>query len=1097
MEAAAGTGKTTLIVDRMLRGVRDGALRLPTAVAITFTEKAAGELESRIRERLGAALDGGDLSAEEARRVRTAVEELDRATISTIHAFCARVLRERAAEAGVDPEFAVLDQTGAQVLRERCWHEWMARQVADCPEPLVEALRAGVSVEGLRRLAFALAEAPELLESGRFELPVPAEAPEALASAVRELAPQAEQVFRHHMKRDGNPHSRRLRRLAQDLCAGGLDQSAVRRLAYAVAAVPLDEALKSIGKEGRGEAQDVLGRLQGASEALGAHLSARVFQWAAGFVDHYAEAKRSRSVLDFQDLLLLSARMLREQPAVRRYFQRRFEAFFVDEFQDTDPLQAELIAYLCERPGGGAGRMQEVRLAEGRLFAVGDPKQSIYRFRRADVQIYDLFKGLFGPDVFGEARTRQVACNFRSVPRLLGWFNRLFERLFGEPVKPGVYQARHVALEAPPDARSPAGPSVVALCPEPGLKADDWNAEQARRHEAHYIARAIRRAVDGELLPGRPLSYRDFALLFRALSDVDLYETALDLHDIPYRVIGGKHFYRREQIAEALAVLQAVDDPLNEAAIVGALRSSFFGISDEELFRYHEHGGRWSYLPEEPQDGPVGAAIKMLAGWHRRRNRVPPQVLLREVFDATKAPQAFLLKPAGPQRVANLEKLLNDLRALGAAAGNFGAVVRHLSAVQEAELPEEESSVMEPGDEFVRIMSMHKAKGLEFEAVVLPDLAREFPRRSGVGPLVYNRLDGQVGLSVAPGIRSANYEGLEDREYENELAELRRLFYVACTRARRLLILPLHWGQRPKGGSFQQLLESSGCLAGPADVPFGAEQDDVLYLDTKGWARTMETGPGARRPREEEAEDVAALLRSRESWQESHRLLVRHASRGETFVLPSSMEGEFAPARLAEEQAAGAAGKDFGSLFHSLMMQVPLGREPDGETEALVRNLAAIEAAALGAPGAEEAAGLAVAALKNPEFRALIDGADRVSREVGFCVPLNKLSAFRADTPGLLEGSIDLLVLRGGRPTILDYKTDAFRRHERGAVEARYWPQLALYALAAQACGLGGEQPGLALFFVRPGLISRRALDPELTAAVAAQVAQALADQCA
>ena len=1103
VEAAAGTGKTTLIVARMLQSLRQGAFRLPRAVAITYTEKAAGELETRIREGVAQALEELGLSAPEAERLRTAAEELDRAHISTIHAFCARLLREKAAEAaggagdeaGVDPEFAVLDQAQALILRERCWRDWMEEQVAECPDALVEVLRAGVSVATLKALAFGLADAPEVLEEQRFAAPVPAQSRDGSVAALRGLAPGVAELFAERMRRQGNDDSRRLKEYAQGIAAARADDdAAVRRLACLAAGVRLDEALKSFAKDEREDAGAALSAFTDAAKALAAHLAADVFTWSSGFVRYYGEQKLARSVLDFQDLLVLTARMLRDRPSVRRYFQNSFDAFFVDEFQDTDPLQAELIAYLCEAPTAAPAKsMEDVRLADGKLFAVGDPKQSIYRFRRADVQIYDRFKGLFGTGAFGEERTRQIYCNFRSEPALIAWFNRLFEALLTPPEEPGAYQAPHVPLEPRADAGPPKGRTVLALCPPPGLSTDEWTAGPARRHEAHYVAYAIRKAVDGELKLGdRPFRYAGFALLLRALTDADFYEEAFDRYGVPYRVVGGKHFYRREQTAETLAVLQAVDDPLNEAAVVGALRSSYLGFSDEDLFRYRSQGGRWNYLREDVFPGAVGEALKTMAAWHRRRNRVPPQVLLREAFDATKAPQAFLLKPAGAQRVANLDKLLNDLRSLGASAGSFGAVVRYLSEVQEAELPEEESGALEPGEDFVRIMSMHKAKGLEFEAVVLPDLARAF--RDEAKPLLFNRLSGRLGLRAAPGLETAGYEQLAAEEKANALAEQRRLLYVACTRARRLLMLPLYWRASEKQ-CFQRLLEDSGCLAAAGKVPYGQEEAGVYYLDTPGWAHAVDVSmrPYQRAAREEGSAE--ALVAERQRWQESHRLLVRRASAGEPFVLPSAMEAGFEPRQPAGE---GAGGRDFGSLFHSLMMVAPVASEPDEQTGALVRNLARIQADGMGLAGpvVTEAGELAANALRNPEFRALVDGADAVTKEVAFTVPLSRLPICPDGAAGLLEGSMDLVVRRGGRTTVLDYKTDRFDLEGRKAVEERYWPQLALYGLAARACGLAGSAAGeveLALFFVRAGMISRRMLDRELTESAAARVAEALA----
>ncbi|MGD2175127.1 MAG: UvrD-helicase domain-containing protein, partial [Candidatus Brocadiaceae bacterium] len=790
VEAAAGTGKTTLIIERVLRGIRDGALEMPQTVAITFTEKAAGELEERLRRRLSRCVYRDDLPATEGGRLRAALDELDQAHISTIHSFCARLLRERPAEAGVDPDFTVLEQAPAALLREEAWREWMEIQVAEAPWAFVEALRAGVRARQLQELAYALADAPEILEIPRFELPRPEGDLDETVRAVREAAPPAAQTVDELIKGSGNRDSRALRDAAQAIAESPPEEkSALRRVAYAAAGADLENALKSFRGD-REAARPALERFSGAARRLGSHLAARVFQWTAGFVEHYRQLKRSRSVLDFQDLLLVAARVLRNNPEVRRYFQRRFRAFFVDEFQDTDPLQAELIGYLCEaRSGSPADRLEDVCLEEGVLMAVGDPKQSIYRFRRADVQMYEQFKRLFGPE-----RIERIYCNFRSVSPLLDWFNRLFEALFSAPEDEKVYQAEHVPLARGLAEQQRGGPGVVAVCPAADLSTEGWNAARARAWEAHHLARLVREAVEGESeLPVAepPLSYGSFAFLFRALTDVDIYEEALDARGIPYRVVGGKHFYRRSQTEETLCLLRAIDDPLDEPAIVGALRSSYFGVSDEELLRHRAGGGPWNYLRSGETEGPVGEALALMARWHHLRNRLPPPVLLGQVFDETRAQHAYMLKPAGEQRAAALEQLRRRLRSLGQSARTFGAVVRHLSSIEEADLPEEESSSVEPGDDFVQLLSMHKAKGLEFSVVVLPDLGRSFPHRGRVGRLLFDRHDGRVGLRLDGGIETPAYGDLQAEEHGNQMAELRRLFYVACTRAQQLLVLPL------------------------------------------------------------------------------------------------------------------------------------------------------------------------------------------------------------------------------------------------------------------------------------------------------------------
>ena len=1067
VEAAAGTGKTTLIVGRILQGVRTGHIQLRDTVAITFTEKAAGELEERLRRELSKELHAADLSAEERARVRRAVRELDRAQISTIHAFCARLLREKPAEAGVDPEFEVMEATAAGLLQDRCWRDWMDEHVAESDPVLVEALRAGVRGSDLRGAAFALADAPEILEMEQFDLPEPEGNLGRMTAELREAAKAAAEVFDHPFPGRSNANYRGLRRLSAD-AARASDDVAVRRLGYEVAGLDPENALKSFKKDEREAARQPLADFVEAARGLGRHLAARVFGWARGFVGRYRQAKRKRSALDFQDLLLLSARMLREKVSVRRHFQRRFGAIFVDEFQDTDPLQAELIGYLCEDPSGPPARsLDEVSLRQGMLTVVGDPKQSIYRFRRADVEVYNRFK-----ELFERGGLERIYCNFRSRSPLLERFNDLFAHIFRAPEDEAVYQAEHVPLEAGLAEQQAGGPGVAVLCPGPELETGDWRAPEARRAEARHVARMIELAVHGEVdLPGAgpDVDYGAFAMLFCALTDVDIYEEALEARGIPYRVVGGKHFYRRSQTTETLALLRAVDDPLNSASIVAALRSSYLGISDEQLLRYRQQGGEWNYLLEPRPEGPVGEAMQLLAGFHRRRNRVPPHVLLDEVFNATRGPEAYMLKPAGEQRAATLEQLRRRLRTVGAAAPTFSAVVRHLSSLEAEELPEEESAAVEPGDEFVQLMSMHRAKGLEFPVVILPDLGRSFPRSNRVAPLLFHRGTGSVGLQVRGGIETAAYGSLAEREHGNTLAELRRLLYVACTRAEDCLVLPLHW----RGGShcFHDVLMETDLFAEAEQVPFGETVEGIHYVDTRGW----DVGNGAARARSSDgAADVDALLAARERWQEGHERRVARACEGPRFVLPSDLDsGGGAPLMPAEEGEGG--GRGLGALFHEVMASLP--QMSGAPSDDLLHGLALLERDRLGLTDQDvaDAAELIRAAFANEDFRRLLSDAEELYREVPFSVPLSVIPVFPDGADGYVEGSMDLVATGPAEGVILDYKTD------REAHPDRYWPQLALYEMAGRACGwlTGGVE--LALFFVRHNRIFRRRPDRELT----------------
>jgi len=990
VEAAAGTGKTTLLVSRILHGLRARQFTLPQSVVITFTEKAAGELERRLRAELAEQLRAGDLSLDERRSIEEALAEIDLAAIGTIHSFCASLLRERPVEAGVDPEFDVLDQAQADLLKEDCWARWAGEEARACRPPLMSALAAGIGAgdeghaSGLKTLADALVRFPEALDRSAFELARPARSAEQLLQELQEAAPDAARFIRENLRGSGNEQSRLLRRQVQRLLAAPADSPVRLSAACSLAGVGLDGAITSFSRQSRERADEILGALLALARQASAHLACDVLEWMGEFLAFYQREKRRRSALDFQDLLLLSARMLRTDTGVRRRLQRRFRAFFVDEFQDTDPLQAEVIAFLCEKEGTGpADRFEQVRLNEGKLFVVGDPKQSVYRFRRADVEVYEQFKDLYRRLAPGGEVIRKVFRNFRSTPSLIAALNPLFERVFEAPERQGVYQAEHVALI--PAADEPAGgPGIIAVCPCEEVAGQLSDAAAARALEARHLAGVVRRLVEGSLPEGlgrqalrRGLCYGSFACLLRALTDVDVYEEGFERLGIPYRVLGGRGYYRRQEIGETLALLRAVDDPLNQVSVVAALRSSYFGVSDEELLRYRESGGLWDYLSTGVLDGPAGEAMHLLRNWHRRRKQLAPQALLRGILDRTKAIEAFMLKPAGHQRAANVHKLLGQLRSLWeAGAGTFRSAVDYLADLHEREQAEEESSMLEPGDDFISIMSIHKAKGLEFDIVCLPDLARTFKGAGSVGPLVLDRIGRQAAVRVGRNARSCRYDELAEREQASVLEEQKRLLYVAATHARLLLVLPLHWHRQDRrpAHSMLELLVGTDRFEGPDGVPFGLQRNGVFYWDTRGQPSGAEPATPAPAPEASDGPGLDDMLAQRRRWHAEHARLAVRTAAGLRVVVPSALETTPAP---PDEQDVGTpGGREFGSLFHEIMRRMPLPVSGPGDgLERPATALASMEAAAAGLDddSAGQAAGLVISLMGNAEWGYALD----------------------------------------------------------------------------------------------------------------------------
>jgi ATP-dependent helicase/nuclease subunit A len=877
VEAAAGSGKTTLLLGRIVSLIRSGRARLSEIAAVTFTEKAAADLKVRLRRELaGAGLD-------------EALRELEIARIGTIHAFAAGLLRERPVEAGVDPGFTVVDPLGARLLLDRTWESWLPEALSDpdVAEPVRQAIEHGLGLERLRDLTFALVEQRD----GLAGLPTPEDFPEPPATLNLEARATIKRLT--GLARGGAKDPEDRAASAVEALAAWVDQTAalpeqdqVRAL---LGSVRLPDKPAGLGNKAKWRDRGALEECRAGLAALRERLEAAraiarhnqvvgLARWAAGFVEAYDLAKSRAGCLDFLDLLLRARNLVRDRPDVRRDFQRSIRYLLVDEFQDTDPLQLETVVGLVTDGPPGC------------LFVVGDPKQSIYRFRRADIETYEGAKAVIARH--GAALT--VRANFRSTRAILDAVNNVFEGVMVPPPD-GPYQPSYVALESSPETEAGAPPVVLALAPDvPPASSAGEAAVQEARMVAAYLAREVER--------GGRFRYGDVALLFRAMTGVAAYEDALRAAGIPFRTVGGRHYYDRSEVGWTIAALSAIEDPHDAVALVGALRSPFFGVTDEALLRLHAAGGEFSYLRPLPADtAPVlGEAWALLGVLHRERNALPPAAVVERLLARTEVLAAYALEPQGEARVANLLKVLDTARALEATGAlTFRGLVRWLRDRGAARYEEEESAV--EAEDAVRLMTIHKAKGLEFPVVVVPDLGREAPWR---GPVVLaDRGSGRLAVNLGrvgdATVTTLDWTDAETREIQRVDAEALRVLYVALTRAERLLVLPVP--TRAEGKAFFEYL--GVLLESPTDV-LTAEDLEL-----------REPGRGRAAPAAGAEETLAA-------WRARHEALV---ARGRaTEVAPRAEDGVGEPSRSARQRAAAAA------LARAALLEVDLRQPADG-----------------------------------------------------------------------------------------------------------------------------------------------------------------------
>ncbi len=1011
LEAGAGTGKTTLLIERILSLVRGGGARLDEIAAVTFTENAATAMKLRLREALERLRSEHDAFETEKERAAEALEVLERAQISTIHALCAAILQERPLECGVSPGFRVADEAETDLFFAAAWQDWLADRLTNGDTLLLEALEQGIPLEGetgygertsLRGLARTLVEQRDLEPLISADLASPESWREELlakAGRGRELAAGA---------RQGDVLAARLQSLSGfaersrplsgiELASFLADLEPIRRSSGFRPHWPSPEAFE----EAKAIAEWTNRAPLEWQAAWGAALHGRLVAALLGVVALYQSKKAEQGTLDFLDLLLLTRDALRDRESVRRFVRRRFRLLLIDEFQDTDPLQIEIARLMAaDRPGA--------------LVVVGDAKQSIYRFRRADVRLFRRVSQ-------EAARTPghhvlQLTQNFRSRPAVLRFVNRVF----GEAIResPELGQPRYEPIAPPPGLSE--DPSVVALRFDPGFEEDQLLPEEARALSA-WIARAAKGklAVRDPLSGGeRPSRAGDVMVLVRRLTQVRHLEDALEAADLRYTVEGGKSFFDRQEVHEALATLRAIDDPSDRVALVAALRSSFFGVSDRDIAVYALSGGSlWLGRVDEQRPGgdALAPAIACLLELHGLRTQVSVPALIERLYDEARILAALTGTRRGEAQIANLEKVA----ALARAASELGALTlrgfcglladRIVHAREEPDLP-----VTRPGDEHtVRILSIHKAKGLEAPIVALHDSADNGWSGTDVIPLWDER---RVAIGFRKGCQPPGWDALVREEQARAAAESKRLLYVACTRARDYLVVPRPSAAAAMGGFWRDVIDR---------LPQGSDADvQVVDFDTLPLPEGGRTRIELRAVATAEGPDPVA-----ERWAKEREALLQRASTRP--LVPISATRAAARTAPPPVSAPSAAGRDFGALVHRILEWIPLG-EPER-----ARPMADALAPSFGLD--EDAAARAAAAVQGALSLPVLERARRSPRV------LRELKLWLPQDEELVEGIVDLVFEEDGALVVVDYKTDRIGPEQAIAQAAHHAPQLQLY----------------------------------------------------
>lgn len=1054
VEAGAGSGKTLELVERICAMV-DAGVELKSVAAITFTEKAAGELRERVRRRLT------DASPTDLRQ--RALDQLDTAPIGTIHSFAARIISEHPIEAGVPPLITVVDELRSQIAFTRRWEA--ARQKLFSDDSLNDALRillaVGVSLDHLQNVAADLDANWDRLESHpprRRHIPAVDLGP--LLRQTSDVLAHADQcsdpadkllaAFEHIKSWHG--------RLAE---AGSGELGLVLELLNGVPKKGFSYGRNANWSGNISTVQQSCKDLADQAMALrNSFVQPAVETVTAAMAEVLLQAARDRQrsgELEYHDLLIHARDLLvgDDKRDTHAALHNRYRCIMLDEFQDTDPVQAELATRIAADEVCGPDGWEQLGVPPGRLFTVGDPKQSIYRFRRADIATYLAAQQRFAEDP--DSRIASLQTNFRSAGRLLEWINCTFGQLI---VPNGAVQPEYRALT--PDPQRPDWSDVngpaVSIIGRGGAQPDETgkvSADAMRRREAAAVAAAIRVATGTAGLPAwqkqtkhddgfrcSPVELKDICVLIPTRTALAALEDAFDDAGIEYRAEASSLVYSTQEVTDLLLALRAVSNTADEAALVLSLRSAMFGCGDDELFEWKQGGGYWnlfSKVPEALGDSSVAQSLNYLAALCRETEVLTPAEIMERLVTDRRMLEAAVDAPRYRDVWRRLRFVIDQARAWTEVThGGLRDYLVWAAAQQEENSRVKEAIVPETDVQAVRIMTIHASKGLEFPMVIL---AGTGSRPKMDSPAVLWDQGSQLHVRFVGEIQSAGYSDANAVEKSFIDAERRRLLYVACTRAESHLVIS-HYVSDDK--SLGEVLRRAVDAAPAPDL--------IIPEDMQPHARTAH-----------EVQPVNAFAewqQQRDIWQKNSALVsstsVTAIAKGDDDLAPfwfnstahffSVDEDNPLPAPAA---AGGEHGAVLGIALHRLLELSDLR-----ETE----NFEVLADRTASTFGLHDPAGLAEKARSALRSTPVQRAADREH--------WIELPVVTSNNGKTLEGIIDLMYREDdGSLVIADFKTDISITQE---TLAAYWRQLSTYAGMVERI-TGQKVNELVLIFCRIG----------------------------
>ncbi|MGB3733474.1 MAG: UvrD-helicase domain-containing protein [Ilumatobacter sp.] len=1070
VEAGAGTGKTTQLVSRIVNTVVRNDVALADIAAITFTEAAATELQARIRVAFEKRLADPNTPDETRDRCRRAVADADMAAISTVHGFASRILNEFSVSANLPPRVTVLDEVSSQLANERRWDRFVDRlhQQPDRDELLYRAALMEIPLQprwdgqatfkdvaanfsqNWDRLGDLDAEgmpALEAIDFGEFDRAI-----DALAASVASCTDPADKLAVHiggtclpemrALASIPDPHQK-LRSIGQRL------QAASKRRIWGRTSFGSKKSWTCDTSDIKDLIEAVSDAAANTFDAAGVAVVDQLMRLTATEVLDAANERRRDGGLEFHDLLVLARQALRRNPEVRRSLHERYRHILLDEFQDTDPIQIEVASLIAADPSDTQPeRWEEHPVSSGRLFFVGDPKQSIYRFRRADIKLFlaarDAFGGGSGPVV--------LRTNFRTVRPIIDWVNAVFTEVMPEEIPEA--QPKYEPLDAWREADSGADHRPIVFGgehPDPKVKAGVLREAEAADVGDIVAAIAARPenwpVFDQVTSQWRSARLSDVTILIPTRTSLPYLRDALERREVPYRLATGTLVYDTQEVRDLLAALRAIDDPNDTLSLVAALRSPLYGCSDVDLFTYHQANRRWdlrSRAPDSLVEGhPVVAALEHLRSLWDQRWWLSPATMMDRLL---RERRAFLLAYGDPRPVEvwrRLRFLLDQARSFEESNGGDLRAFLEWASLQSADGARvHEPMLPETDEEALQILTVHGSKGLEFPITILSGMTTKAGGRRGGVSVLWSE-SGPPEVKLRSGVATAAHQPRADLEEEMGRHEKLRLLYVAATRARDHLVVSGHHKASPKDpdATFATRLAS-----------FASRSPDLCRPHEIAGANVAPATPTV--TESAAVVDAEEVIDRRTSWIDVRRALVASfasptavsataiAGAADTDIADVDDDTRDAGERRDGSTSApiirrkGRAGSSIGRAVHATLEYIDFA-DPTNvrdlvdrqcDLEAIPEHGDTVEALVRSALGSDAV---------------VLAQQHHIHRELYVAAPFGAVT---------VEGYVDLLIRTPDGLVIVDYKTDTVSTD--AAVDAKvaaYELQGAAYALALEA----------------------------------------------